>query len=384
VVGLPGGGQGTLAALGATPPVLEALAELFAAHTGGLAAPGPAGEDRKLPGGAEPDPGTPSRWALGRVVRAERGAATVATQWGEERSLRTSGAGTLAVGDWVLALEHAGADLALVASLPRTSALVRKVSDARSDAQVLAANVDDVLVVLGTDQPQRPARVERLLALAWASGARPILALAKAELLDEGALLDSLGALRAVAPGVAVLPVSAHAGVGLEALRSALTPGGTAVLVGGSGAGKSTLLNALPGGDVVRVGEVRAGDRRGRHTTAWRELRPLPSGGAVIDTPGLRQLGLSANEGLAEAFSDVAALSAVCRFSGCRHGSEPGCAVREAIAAGLLDPLRVERHEKLEREAAFVARKADQRARREEQLVWKRRSREARARRPRR
>ncbi|MFE3191732.1 ribosome small subunit-dependent GTPase A [Nocardia sp. NPDC059240] len=274
----------------------------------------------------------------------------------------------LCTGDWV-AIDRGRTVRAL---LPRRTAIVRAAVSGQPDAraksahQVLAANVDTVLVCSPADGDIDLGRIERLLALAWESGAQPTVVLTKADLAHD----IPIEAVRAAAPGVTVLAVSADNGVGMDVLTSLLY--GTVALIGPSGAGKSTLANALLGAEVFATNAVREGDKRGRHTTVHRELRPLPGGGTLIDTPGLRSVGLwDAAEGIGRAFSDVESLSAHCRFADCAHESEPGCAVLEAIEAGALPQRRLDSYRKLNRENDWLASRTDARARADRSKVWK-------------
>jgi ribosome biogenesis GTPase len=248
-----------------------------------------------------------------------------------------------AVGDWVAV---AGERVAEV--LPRRTALTRTVAGRTSAAQVLAANLDLVLVVDMLAEHARVRRVERFLAMAWGSGAVPLVVLTKA---DTCADVDAAVALVAEdAVGVDVLAVSAHTGAGLDALRARLAPGTTCAVVGPSGVGKSTLLNALAGRAAAATTEVR-GDGRGRHTTTAAQLHVLPGGALLVDTPGLRELELADDEGLDAAFADVAALLTGCRFRDCGHTGEPGCALTAALDDGRLDPARYRAWRKLRTEA---------------------------------
>lgn len=243
--------------------------------------------------------------------------------------------------------------------VPRRTALVRDTAGATSRVQVLAANVDVVLVVEHLDPDPALGRVERLLTLAWRSGARPVVVLTKADLVPDP--LGMAEEVAASAPGADVHVVSATDGAGIDALRALLRPGLTFVVVGPSGAGKSTLVNALAGREVMETGERRT-DGRGRHTTTHRELVPLGDGALLIDTPGVRGVGLVADgEALDDAFSDVAELARSCRFGDCRHAGEPGCAVAEAVTSGELSPRRLDSWRRLAREAAHQARRADAR-----------------------
>ncbi|CAA9277841.1 MAG: Probable GTPase related to EngC [uncultured Actinomycetospora sp.] len=310
--------------------------------------------------------GVPGRLP-GRVARVDRGRVDVLTEQGRVRAVPDR---SVAVGDWVVL----DPDARVVALLPRRTALTRAVASGRSEGQVLAANVDTVLVAVALEADPRPGRLERLLALAWESGAVPVVVLTKIDRADGDVLLAALADVAAAAPGVDVLPVSAVTGDGLAEV--AATARGTTVLVGPSGAGKSTLANALLGAEVMAVGEVRASDGKGRHTTVHRELVPFgrtqrsgaatpeadhPSG-VLIDTPGLRAVGLhGAAEGIDLAFADVVALGEGCRFADCAHDREPGCAVREAVALGQLAERRWEAYRKLLREDEWSAARTDAR-----------------------
>lgn len=269
-----------------------------------------------------------------------------------------------AVGDWVAADGGEGGTAAIHAVLPRRAAFRRKVAGEATEPQVLAANVDVALVAAALPADLNERRIERYLALAWESGAVPVVVLTKADLADE--VDATLRAVRAVSPGVDVVATSAVRDEGLEALGRWLRPGRTAVLLGSSGVGKSTLAIRLVGGEVLRTGEVR-GDGRGRHTTTHRQLVRLAGGALLIDTPGMRELQLwSADAGLDAAFADVEALAARCRFADCAHRSEPGCAVRAAVEAGALDAERLESWHRLRRELAWLELRQDQVAAAEE------------------
>ena len=294
-----------------------------------------------------------------RVVGVERGWCRLATLEGE-RPLPYPGT---AVGDW-LALD--GDEVLEV--LPRWSALGRL--DPDGGRQVLAANVDLVLITAPGDRLSS-TRVERELVIAWDSGAQPIVVLTKLDVSPPGTVAEMAGRLGAVH----VIATSAVTGDGLDELRAVLGHPVTAVFLGPSGAGKSTLVNALLGEERLAVGAVREEDHRGRHTTTSRQLVPLPSGGSLIDMPGLRSLGTDAAvEAVAAAFPDIEELAGQCRFSDCSHEVEPGCAVMAAVATGELHPARLASYNKLVRETAAERMRTDPVVRKEVTKVWKART----------
>jgi ribosome biogenesis GTPase / thiamine phosphate phosphatase len=316
----------------------------------------------------------------GRVARAEHALVTVLTPVGQLLASNRRREPTCA-GDYALVSVADPAAAVVSEVLPRRSALVRHASGNRTQPQTLAANMDDVFVTVAADRGLPSAKIERFLTLAWESGAVPVVVLTKRDLLPSGAAGPLLTEAAAIAPGAQVHLVSAVTGDGIDDLSERLPPGRTAALIGSSGAGKSSLLNALAGTEVAATMRVRDVDGKGRHQTAWRELVILDRGGAVIDTPGLRGLGLWLDAGgLEGAFADIAELAVGCRFSDCRHDTEPGCAVTAAIRAGSLEPRRLASYRKLEREAAYVARKADPRAARAEARAWHAKTREGSAR----
>ena len=309
------------------------------------------------------DADLPSGTTPGRVIRVDRGRLRVLTADGEQAAvpaatLYDDGAelGGPAVGDWV-ALRG---ELA-VAILPRRSAFVRTMAGRSSGAQVVAANLDVVLVVDALLGETRSRRVERYLAVAWSSGATPVVVLTKADLCD-----DVAAAVEEVAEdalGVEVLAVSSLTGAGLDAVQALVGPGRTAAMVGPSGVGKSSLANARAGRTLAETREIRD-DGRGRHTTTARELHVLPGGGLLVDTPGMRELALYDDEdGVATAYADVTGLAAECRFRDCAHRTEPGCAVAAAIDEGRLDPARLVAWRKLQAEAHRQLLRVDARAR---------------------
>ena len=322
----------------------------------------------------------------GRIVVQQRGGYRIVTPDGEVEA-RASGAlmrettetERPAAGDWVAVEPRPGETTALVrAVLPRRTAFIRKASGPRGGAQVVAANADVAFLVASLNADLNLRRLERYLATTYESGAEPVIVLTKADIAED--VDASVAEVEAIAFGAPVLAISSKTGQGLDAVAAHLPPGRTAVLLGSSGAGKSTLVNALAGEERMATREIREDDARGRHTTTHRELVLLPSGGLILDTPGMRELGLwNADEGVSATFEDVEALAAACRFSDCRHRSEPGCAVRAAIEAGELPPERLAAYEKLQAELAYEHRREDPRAAQENRKLWASRHKAARA-----
>lgn len=269
-----------------------------------------------------------------------------------------------AVGDWVALRSDWGAPRAsILAVLPRRTALTRKAAGRDVETQVVAANVDTVFVVAGLDLDFNVRRIERAVLLARESGAEPVIVLTKTDLCDD--LAARVGEVQRAAPAVSIVPLSAKSGTGIDGIYPWLRAGQTVVLFGSSGAGKSTLVNKLLGEERLSTRAVRQHDHRGKHTTSRRELVILPSGALLIDTPGVRELGMSGGEeSLSEAFSDIEALAEACQFSDCTHQSEPRCAVREAAATGGLDPDRFASYQKLKAEIAAAARRSQRPRRR--------------------
>ncbi|MFD4629190.1 ribosome small subunit-dependent GTPase A [Streptomyces sp. NPDC058284] len=321
----------------------------------------------------------------GRVVRVDRGQCDVVTCEGTVRAdtefvTPRDPLKVVCTGDWV-AVDPRGADPRYVqAYLERRTSFVRSASSKRSEGQILAANVDHSIIAVPLAVELDLARIERFLALGWESGGRPVVVLTKADLVPDAATLGHLVEdVEASAPGVQVLPVSAATGEGVDIL-AAVVSGGTSVLLGQSGAGKSTLANALAGSDVMEVQAIRDVDGKGRHTTTTRNLIPLPGGGVLIDTPGLRGVGLwDAESGVGQVFSEIEALAERCRFHDCAHGVEPGCAVLAAVEDGTLPERRLDSYRKLIRENQRIVAKTDARARAEMRRQWRLRGAEGRA-----
>ena len=295
----------------------------------------------------------------GRIIVQQREAHTVVTDGGN-LSARVSGrlrheareAGHPAAGDWVALTANAGGGTATIhAILPRRTAFVRRAADSVQTLQVIAANIDVVFIATSMNADLNPRRLERFLAAAWQSGARPVVVLTKADLCEhpEGRAAE-IAALVADCP---VRVVSVRQGLGMDGLMEHVAPGETCVLIGSSGAGKSTLVNALLGEERMATQDIRATDARGRHTTSNRQLVLLPGGGLILDTPGIREVGLiDADEGLSTVFADIEHLAQKCRFRDCGHSSEPGCAVRGALDEGRLDAKRWAHYQKLSGELA--------------------------------
>lgn len=321
----------------------------------------------------------------GRVVRVDRGQCDIATAEGVVRAdtafvtphdpLRV-----ICTGDWAAVDPVGGEPRYVRAYLPRRTAFVRSTSSKRSDGQILAANVDHAIVAVSLATELDLGRIERFLALGWESGAQPLVVLTKADLVPDPVGLSYLVQdVETTAPGVPVLPVSSATGEGVDVLRAVIS-GGTSVLLGVSGTGKSTLANTLLGEDAMAVQAVRDIDGKGRHTTTIRNLFALPGGGVLIDTPGLRGVGLwDAGTGVGQVFSEIEELAASCRFHDCAHAAEPGCAVLAAVEDGTLPERRLDSYRKLLRENQYIVAKTDARMRAELRRDWKRKGAEGRA-----
>jgi ribosome biogenesis GTPase len=314
----------------------------------------------------------------GRVMAEDRGSYVVQTGDGERRAVITGrfrheagGDPSIfpTVGDWV-AIDGGPDDAAIHAVLPRRTAILRHAPGKRTEAQIVGANVDVVFIMISLNLDLNLRRLERYMAVAWESGAEPVVVLSKADLVDDPTPL--LAEVERIAVGTPILAVSAVDGRGIEEVRARIGPGRTVAFIGSSGVGKSTLLNRLAGDVRAVVKEIREDDARGRHTTTRRQLHLMPDGGLILDTPGMRELALwDAEAGLERSFADIDALAASCRFSDCAHAGEPGCAVVAAMVDGDLDVGRFEGWRKLEKEARHLERRVDHFAREEERRRWK-------------
>jgi ribosome biogenesis GTPase len=321
-----------------------------------------------------------------RVAQEHKGLYFIYSQHGE-LSARISGklrhgmksrAEFPAVGDWVAVQsrpdEHKATILAL---LPRKSLFSRKAvlsggmpdSGGKTEEQVLSANVDTVFLVCGLDVDFNPRRIERYLAVAWDSRASPVIVLNKVDLCSD--VNEKVAEVESIAFGIPIHPVSAMKNQGLEILQKYLRRGKTAVLLGSSGVGKSSIINKMLGEGSLKVSKVRAYNGRGRHTTAYRQMILLPSGGVFIDTPGMRELALWGNEeGLERTFNDIRQLALGCRFRDCSHQDEPGCAVQRALKDGILTAGRYKNYLRLRKELKHLALRQDTRARRSEERTF--------------
>ncbi|MBK3578262.1 ribosome small subunit-dependent GTPase A [Streptomyces sp. MBT65] len=321
----------------------------------------------------------------GRVARVDRGLCDVITAFGTVRAdtefvVPRDPMKVVCTGDWAAVDPEGGSPRYVRTLLPRRTAFVRSTSSKRSEGQILAANVDHAIVAVPLNGEIDLGRIERFLALAWESGAQPVVVLTKADLVPDATTLSYLvDDVETTAPGVPVLTVSAAAGDGIDVL-AAVAAGGTSVLLGQSGAGKSTLANALTGEDLMDVQSTRDVDGKGRHTTTTRNLLALPGGGVLIDTPGLRGVGLwDAQTGVGQVFAEIEELAGRCRFHDCAHVAEPGCAVLAAVENGELPERRLDSYRKLMRENQWIVAKTDARARAELRRDWKRKGAEGKA-----
>ncbi len=289
-----------------------------------------------------------------------------------------------AVGDWVVIEPRLSEGKASIhAILPRFSKFSRKVAGLTTEEQIVATNINTVFLVNALNNDFNIRRIERYLIMAWESGANPVIILSKADLCDDVA--SKVAQVESIAIGVPIHVISATNREGMDQLGPYFAPGQTVALLGSSGVGKSTLVNAFLGQDVFAVQAVREGDDRGRHTTTHRELVLLPQGGAIIDTPGMRELSLWESEtGISDTFGDIESLAKDCFFRDCTHTNEPQCAIHAALANGTLEQARYNSYNKLQRELAYLERKEDARARLAEKDKWKKISKYQRAHKPKR
>ncbi len=276
-----------------------------------------------------------------------------------------------AVGDWVLVEKMAGEEKAIIHKLfNRKSVFSRKVAGQEIKEQIVASNVDIVLLVMSLNADFNIRRLERYLVAAWDSGAKPVIVLTKADLCED--ISSMVREVELVAFGVDIFVTSAQLGEGIAAIQNLFTEGVTGALLGSSGAGKSTLMNALSGEELMKVSGIREDDAKGRHTTTHRELIVLPSGGCLIDTPGMRELQLwDQSESLSSSFRDIEEFAVACRYRDCTHHMEPHCAVQQAIKDGALEQSRLQSYFKLQKELAFIERKTNMQAKLNEQRKWK-------------
>lgn len=308
----------------------------------------------------------------GRVARVSRGFSLVFTGGdavlAASDSTRTRTELVPATGDYVVVQDSEADGPHILDIAPRSTALTRRAPGRVPEPQVLATNIDSVFVMHGLDRPTNLRRIERQLVVAWESGATPVIVLTKSDQVsDTDELRGTVEEVAAVAPGVSTLAVSMVTGEGMDDVEARIPEGSTVALMGLSGIGKSTLVNLLSGGQVQRTGEVRAADRRGRHTTVTRDLIPIPGRGHIIDTPGIREIGLwQAYDGLALAFPEIAEAAAQCRFADCAHDAEPGCGVQDGLASGVIAERRLDHWRELAAELELQESQLEEFARRAE------------------
>ena len=298
----------------------------------------------------------------GRILRQQHGKFQLVCPEGEMEAgvrgrLRREGTYPV-VGDWVAVSPSTGGGGVIEQVLSRSSLILRKIPGRRSREQAIAANVDTIFIMMSLNRDYDLRRLERYLILAWDSGAHPVIVLSKADLCPDPA--HQIAQVEEVALGIPVTALSSLTGQGLYSLDSYLEKRKTVAFLGSSGVGKSTLINRLLGEDVIPTQEIRPGDDRGRHTTTHRELFLLPSGGVLLDTPGLREIQfVDAEAGFDATFGDIEELAGQCRYRDCRHQAEPDCAVQEAVTDGRLDRDRYRNYLKIRKELEFQTRRLD-------------------------
>jgi ribosome biogenesis GTPase len=324
-------------------------------------------------------------YICGRVTLQHKNFFRVYTQYGEAlaeisgklRHEAVNRSDLPAVGDWVVIRTPQESGRVIIdAVLPRRTTFARKVPGSRSEEQIVGANIDTVFLLTSLNQDFSVRRIERYLIVAWESGATPVIVLSKSDLCERVA--DAINDVQAVAHGVPIHAISVVTGYGLQDVALYFKRGQTVAMLGSSGVGKSTLINHLVGVEHLKVQRVREHDDTGRHTTTHRELVLLPTGGLVLDTPGMRELQLwDGDDSVQLVFDDIEELAGQCFFADCRHQDEPQCAVREALVAGTIDAGRYQSYEKLQKELKYLARRRDKLSEISEKKKWKKLTRAA-------